>query len=625
MIIRRPSADLYAPGAAPEPGSRIARPRLTFFLPWLSWLALAFGLSEAVVGFALHLPAFLAAAALTTGFSGVVFVARRYVERDRAVEATWIVAVALCVLGFLGTLILPGVDEALSLLPILAVALLLPYARRGALKPVVALAAGSTVLILFGAAIGKPGPLPDEIAGVVPEVILVAIVGLVMAALVDFWNHAVRSREAFEAFDVRERARSAERVALGRVLESLKAGGSLDATAEAIARALVTLPGINIGGVLEFHDGGLRILAVVAPAGYPLRSGDRFPELQGRGLIAASRDGPWAEIQRPATGPGLEPDAGALISLIASVWAPMRTGDDLVGLIGIGTSDPGVARHLVEDLPAVGEVAATALALLGPTLLARREAADARGRIEAIIAERAFMPVFQAISTLGDREVVAYEALTRFTDGVRPDHHFANASAVGLGVDLELVTLEAAVRAAERIPYDLWLSLNVSPLAVEAAGRLSRILRLSHHPLILELTEHVAVADYARLRAALKELRVPFRIAVDDAGAGYASMTHVVELEPSLVKLDMSLVRGIDADPVRQALIAGMLFFSERTDCRLLAEGIETEAELATLIEIGVPLGQGYLLGRPGEFVGRPPDAGATPRERYLAGALPKG
>ncbi|MEA2632221.1 MAG: hypothetical protein QOE66_2440, partial [Chloroflexota bacterium] len=111
------------------------------------------------------------------------------------------------------------------------------------------------------------------------------------------------------------------------------------------------------------------------------------------------------------------------------------------------------------------------------------------------------------------------------------------------------------------------------------------------------------VADYGRLRKALKDLGVPFRIAVDDAGAGYASMMHVVELGPSLVKLDLSLVRGIDADPVRQALIAGMRFFAERTDCRLLAEGIETEAELATLAGLGVLLGQGYLLGRPGEFI----------------------
>jgi EAL domain-containing protein (putative c-di-GMP-specific phosphodiesterase class I) len=281
----------------------------------------------------------------------------------------------------------------------------------------------------------------------------------------------------------------------------------------------------------------------------------------------------------------------------------MRSGDQFLGLVGIGTTDPRHAQHLTDDLPAVGEVAATAAALLGPTLLARRDAAAVRGRIETIIAERTFMPVFQAITTIPEREVVAYEALTRFTDGIRPDLHFANAAAAGLGVELELVTLEAAVRAAERIPRSLWLSLNVSPALIEAGDRLGRVLRKSHHQLVLELTEHVAVADYARLRTALRDVGAPFRIAVDDAGAGFSSMKHVVELGPSLVKLDLSLVRGIDGDPVRQALITGMRFFAERTDCRLLAEGIETEAEFATLAELGVPLGQGFLLGRPGEFV----------------------
>ncbi len=597
--------------------------RLAFFLPWLFWLGLSFGLVEGIVGTLLDLPQLVEASVLTTTFAVLVLVARRYVGRGRALEATWIVAVALCGVGFFGTLIVPGVDEAMSLLPILAVALLLPYASRQALRAIAALAVGSTTLILIGAAIGTPAPLPGLIADIFTRLILVAIVGLIIAALVDFWNNAVYSREAFEAADSRQRALRVERIALGRVLESLKPKATVDATAAAIADALVTLPGIVFGTVLEFQDGGLRILAVSAPAAFPLRAGDRVPDARADSLLGSSADGPWAEPFKPARGPTGELDASGRIALYATAYAPMRSGDDLVGLIGIGTDDPELADHLVEDLPAVGEVASTATALLGPALLARREAAGARGLIEAIIRDRAFVPVFQAITTVPDREIVAYEALTRFTDGVRPDHHFANASAVGLGIELELVTLEAAVRAAERIPYDLWLTLNVSPAAIESGARLARVLRLSHHPLILELTEHVAVEDYGRLRTALKELRVPFRIAVDDAGAGYASMTHVVELGPSLVKLDISLVRGIDADPVRQALIAGMLFFSERTDCRLLAEGIETEAELATLAAIGVPLGQGYLLGRPGEFVGRPKDKDTPANRLDLVPAVP--
>lgn len=584
--------------------STLARPRLAFFLPWLFRLSFGFGLFETVTGLLLTEPAFVGAGALTTAFGLIVLVARRLVVHGRAQEATWLVAISLGPAGFFGTLLVPNIDEAMALLPILGVALLLPYALGRTRLPIVLLAVASTTLIEAGAAFGQPAPLNGPEGPLFADAILIAIVGLVIAALVDFWDNAVRSLAALEVAVSRQNALSDERIALGRVLESLRPRATVDETADAIAEALVTLPGITIGGILEFHEGGLRVLAIRAPAAFPLRTGDRVSEVPGQRLLASSTHGPWAEPARQSIIAG-DVDAGARIGLLATVYAPMRSGDDLIGLVGLGTSDPILARHLIDDLPAAGEVAATATALLAPGLLARREAANARSLIEATIADRAFMPVFQAISTLVDREVIAYEALTRFTDGIRPDRHFASAIAVGLGVELELVTLEAAVRAAERIPYDLWLTLNVSPSAVEAGSRLSRILRLSHHPLILELTEHVAVADYRRLRQALKELRVPFRIAVDDAGAGYASMTHVVELGPSLVKLDISLVRGIDADPVRQALIAGMLFFSEKTDCRLLAEGIETEAELATLITIGVPLGQGYLLGRPGEFVGR--------------------
>ena len=612
MLILHPRSE---PAAGPQPGdvpelvaelplAALSRPRLAFFLPWIFRLAFGCGLAELLAGVLLPEPAFIGAGALTAVFGLIVLIAQRMIVHGGALAATWIVAIALTLAGFLGTLLVPNVDEAMALLPILGFALLLPYAVGQRRLPIILLIVFSTALILVGADIGNPAPFAGPEGEIFADAILLAIVGLVIAALVDFWDNAVRSLTALDAAVTRQHSLSDERIALARVLESLTPRASLDDTADAIAEALVTLPGIDVGGILEFHDGGLRVLAISAPSGFTIHRGDRVSEGQAQRLLASSTRGPWAEPARVITGPG-QTEAGAGIGLAATVYAPMRSGDALIGVIALGTSDPAVALHLLEDLPAAGEVAATATALLGPALLARREAADARGLIEAIIAERAFMPVFQAISTLADREVVAYEALTRFTDGVRPDHHFANAIAVGLGVELELVTLEAAVRAAERIPYDLWLTLNVSPLCVESGSRLSRILRLSHHPLILELTEHVAVADYGRLRVALKELRVPFRIAVDDAGAGYASMTHVVELEPSLVKLDISLVRGIDADPVRQALIAGMLFFSEKTDCRLLAEGIETEAELATLAKIGVPLGQGYLLGRPGEFIGR--------------------
>jgi EAL domain-containing protein (putative c-di-GMP-specific phosphodiesterase class I) len=94
------------------------------------------------------------------------------------------------------------------------------------------------------------------------------------------------------------------------------------------------------------------------------------------------------------------------------------------------------------------------------------------------------------------------------------------------------------------------------------------------------------------------------RIAVDDAGAGFASLRHILELEPAFAKLDMSLVRGIDGDPLRQALAVGLVYFAARGGCRLIAEGVEQEAEAGMLREIGIELGQGYLFGRPEALIG---------------------
>jgi EAL domain-containing protein (putative c-di-GMP-specific phosphodiesterase class I) len=116
---------------------------------------------------------------------------------------------------------------------------------------------------------------------------------------------------------------------------------------------------------------------------------------------------------------------------------------------------------------------------------------------------------------------------------------------------------------------------------------------------VLEVTEHAAVDDYATLNAAVGRLKPPVRVAVDDAGSGVANFGHIVELRPAFVKLDIGLVRGIDADLTRQALMVGLLHFASESSGQTIAEGVETEAELATLRRLGVPFAQGYLLARP--------------------------
>jgi EAL domain-containing protein (putative c-di-GMP-specific phosphodiesterase class I) len=121
--------------------------------------------------------------------------------------------------------------------------------------------------------------------------------------------------------------------------------------------------------------------------------------------------------------------------------------------------------------------------------------------------------------------------------------------------------------------------------------------------LILELTEHVSIDDYAALRKAIEALGNA-DLAVDDAGAGYASLRHILELRPAFAKLDISLVRGIDVDELRQALVAGLVYFALRSGCHLIAEGVESEDEATALRRLGVEFAQGYLFGRPEPIAG---------------------
>lgn len=211
----------------------------------------------------------------------------------------------------------------------------------------------------------------------------------------------------------------------------------------------------------------------------------------------------------------------------------------------------------------------------------------------------AFLPVFQPIVELAGRTVVGYEALSRFADGSRPEEVFAAAARCGLAIELESATLEAALDASAPLPGSAWLNLNVSAELVLRGQPLASILGRRGGQIVLELTEHVEVTDYSALRAALERLGPAVRLAVDDAGAGFASLRHILELRPDYVKLDRGIVHGVDGHPARQALIAGMVHFAAKTNAVVIAEGVETEREARQLRQLGVALGQGFRLGRP--------------------------
>lgn len=235
-------------------------------------------------------------------------------------------------------------------------------------------------------------------------------------------------------------------------------------------------------------------------------------------------------------------------------------------------------------------------------LHAARSADEARARIRAVLQAQAYHMVFQPIFRLEGQQAAGFESLTRFTDEPRrsPDKWFAEAARVDLAETLELAVIGRALSDLVRVPSGAYLSLNVSPAHILSGAVLRVLDRIPLERIVLEVTEHEPVGDYALFAARLDPLRERgLRLAVDDAGAGYASFRHILQLRPDLIKLDVGLTRDIDNDPARRALASALARFAAETGSRIVAEGVETVAELETLRTLGVSYAQGYLLGRP--------------------------
>jgi EAL domain-containing protein (putative c-di-GMP-specific phosphodiesterase class I) len=210
--------------------------------------------------------------------------------------------------------------------------------------------------------------------------------------------------------------------------------------------------------------------------------------------------------------------------------------------------------------------------------------------------------VFQPVVDLRRGVIAGAEALARFAVApVRPpDVWFGEAWDVDLGVELELYAIGRALASFRELPEGSHLAINASP-ATLVSPLLDAVLEgVPGHRLIVELTEHAQVDDYRNVKAAIASLRLRgIRLAIDDAGAGFSSLQHILHLRPDLIKLDRSLTQGIDADPVRYALAAALVTFASSLDAAICAEGIEKDAELAALQHLGIAYGQGYFLGRP--------------------------
>jgi len=227
-----------------------------------------------------------------------------------------------------------------------------------------------------------------------------------------------------------------------------------------------------------------------------------------------------------------------------------------------------------------------------------------RERIDKTVQSQMILTAFQPIHELTTGNITGVEALARFPsdDSRSPDHWFNEATSVGLGGELEFAAMEAALHNTAELPEHLYVALNLSPetcLDPRLPGFLEQS-GLAVDRIVLELTERLAVDEYAPLLAALAPLRRHgLRIAVDDAGSGFSSMRHILQLRPDIIKLDRSLIAGIDSDQGQRALGAAMVEFAKQIRARIVAEGIETQAELTAVTQLGMTSGQGYFLGRP--------------------------
>ena len=223
-------------------------------------------------------------------------------------------------------------------------------------------------------------------------------------------------------------------------------------------------------------------------------------------------------------------------------------------------------------------------------------------RINLLLTSKEFMIVYQPIFDIGENRIVGFEALTRFLSVPTrsPDVWFDEAHKVGLGICLELEVLEQALKELNCLPDDVYLSLNISPATI-LSGVLDSVLdNVPVDRIVLEVTEHISVANYLGFARMLEPFRrLGLRLAVDDAGAGYSSFRHILQLKPDVIKLDMSITRNIDSDASSRALAAALIRFAEETGSRTVAEGVQTNAELKTLRDLCVSKVQGYLIGKP--------------------------
>lgn len=309
------------------------------------------------------------------------------------------------------------------------------------------------------------------------------------------------------------------------------------------------------------------------------------------------------------------------IGVVPFTAVPVERGDELIAVL-VTWRGGHEASDALAFLQVVAAQLGPAWRRLGPVPHAQPPHADETGTtpelIRGLIDSGGIRPAMQPIVRLLDGVTLGYESLCRINPGAGPQVPSALFDAAGLTMekDLDEACIQAGLAGSSvTLPATLFLNVMLPTLAQpNAAQRLAQFAEdagVDPETIVLEVSERVPVPNVARLRRVVADLRARgFRIAIDDAGAGHASMLVIAEVRPDFIKIDRDLIHGVHSSDSRRALVVSLLSFGTHINARIIAEGIETEADLRSLMDLGVQFGQGNLLSEP-VILGEPAVAGA--------------
>lgn len=379
-------------------------------------------------------------------------------------------------------------------------------------------------------------------------------------------------------------------------------------------RVLVAEDDAQVRAALTDLIGGEADLELVAAVGDARAAIERAIELQpdvvlldvnmpgGGGEVAARGIRQGAPDAKLIVLSGHDDRATVLVMLRAGVVGYLVKGgqvDEILAAIRRAPSGQSSLSHEVTT----GVIQELAAELNTRHRVSERLAVQER-RIRRVLADGGAMRmVFQPIVNLDERRIVGAEALARFDGQPRraPNAWFEEARLVGLGEELEVLAVHRAASSLETFPPGVFLTVNVSPATLAQERFLRLVAEFDGSRIVAEVTEHAPIEDYAKLAEAVGKLRLHgVRLAIDDAGSGFASLRHVLQLNPDMIKLDLTLIRDIHRDQSKRALASGLISFARESETTIIAEGVEHAAEAQTLVTLGVEEAQGYYFGRPG-------------------------